>query len=663
MKQLFTKSFLPRVVLIVCIDYNIVETLAAMLEDYELFTVAGIDSTDVPDYMQRIAKEKKIVYIDRLLDYIKADLSLLDFCQSPECAKHILAIYSEENYWCPATHTMLYKALIERIIRKHLKVTSKIDIYRLVDEDEEHFHTICKLAYLLLEKQRKYFTKAEFSTLCLNQRLPGSGCYIGMGLLQILVHKCKYSFEFLHDSIQDFLASWYISQQPYFDQAFIVLDHLAPLLLVENRFGRVLRFLCGLSNFEVANKSPLKVSKIVLVPLIDSITSTISLEDDPTIAKMQLILLCLHETQDPSIVKKFVQKRQTIFDLHFENSRQFEADLEILAFIIAHSELSQWSVEVPLEKRHIGDYLAMLVSDLLRSSAESTSKVKLHVVDGVTYRVSPLHPKTITPLKLKANIYCRITRELLHRLSQYYSPVKLKSDGSNPAYVSILACDCLKTAMEKQLFLIFEPIVAFHWLPVKSKSASRPQEEAPQNHLHMQREHDSEYIELVIMMTPFPNRIRFVIPGTRQEISIELCNNNSPDFLWSGIESHLNHDVTLAHVFSESDIGSGQLIVPSLPLPPQMHSHSQILTSDTLEPLGESLPGRHSPNRLEAMATLQSSTFADGITSNHQGHQALQNHQQDPIGSVVGSPFNYGSTSVTQPLRHSIWCNSPFCHS
>ena len=668
MKQLFTKSLLPLAVLIVCIDYNLVETLATMLESYELFTATGIDSTDVPDYMQWVAKERKIVNIDRLLDYIKADLSLLDLCRNPECTNHILAIYSEDKYQCPTTRTALYKSLTERIIRKHLKAASAVDIYHLDDEDDEHFRTVCKVAYLLLHKKRKYFTKAEFSTLCLTQRLPGSGVYVGMGLMQTLVHKSQYSFQFLHDSIQDFLASWYISQQPYYDQAYIVLDSLAPSLLLENRFGRVLRFLFGLSNFHTANKLPLNVSKIVLVPLIDSITAAISLEDDPTIAKLQLILACLHETQDPNIVKKFVTKRQSILNLHFEDSKQFEANLEVLAFIIAHSDLNQWSVEVPFENKHIGDFLAMLVSDQLHSSSEPTSKVKLHVVDGVTYRVSPLYPKTITPLKLKVNIYCRLTRELLHRFSQYYSPIKLKSDGSNPAYVSILACSCLKSAMETKLFLQFEPVVALHWLPVSntSRSASRSQEEAPQNHLHMQREHNGQYTELVIMMTPFLNRLKFILPGTKQEVSIELCNNDSPDFLWSGIETNVNQDVTLAHAFSESDVGTCQMIVPSLPLPPQAHSHSQILTSNMHEPLRESLPiaRRHSPNRLEAMATLPTSTFTDGTMGNRQEYQAIQSRQQDWMGSVVGSPFNYGSTfSVAQPLRHSIFKPGVIVHS
>ena len=70
--------------------------------------------------------------------------------------------------------------------------------------------------------------------------------------------------------------------------------------------------------------------------------------------------------------------------------------------------------------------------------------------------MSPIDPKKIFVTKSKSNVCSRIVRELFHRLLQLYSPIKLKSDGSNASYISILACGCLQELVETQRVLTLE---------------------------------------------------------------------------------------------------------------------------------------------------------------------------------------------------------------
>lgn len=654
MKGLLRKESFPNALLVVFVRYSLVEKLSKSMKDYELFKTEGVESCNVLDNIQMMAKEKVVKNIDHLLDYIRMNTQLHELCRNPELAEHVLMIYSEGNCQCPATVTILYKTLVERILAKNLKLSQpRVDIDALDFDYKNHFHSLCSLAYHTWINYKEHYTKIEFSRMCLKSQIPGSGSWVGLGLVESLVYKENYSLIFIHSSMQEFLAALYVFQQPHFDQAFIVLEKLAPSLQTDKRCKRILQFLCGLCHTEQVSGSPLKINKIILLPLLEHVASTISLLEDPQFSKTQLILNCLHETQDSSIVRKFVQKRPSIFNVCFGDNMQSEAELQILAFIIASSGIDQWRVQVPLEKCHIGDFLVMLVNDQVESLIEVSSKVHMVVVDGSTYSVYPAHPKKDESFKLKPNIYSRIIRELLHRLSQYHSPMKLKSDGSNSAYVSVLACDCLKNVMNSQFVLTFEPITALHWLEMKSKSVSRSQEEIVQNQSHM-RLHGCQYMELVMMTTPFPQRIRFVVPGTNEELCVELCSNNSPDFLSNGIESQVDLDTTLTGCFPQSNMEPGLLVSPSLPLPKQTHSKAITVAPSAVEPL------REDTNHLESTVDPGTTAMPETITlpgadiERRREHEEtlFQKGQQDAAGDTFNSPFNYttGYNSV-QPAQ------------
>ena len=329
----------------------------------------------------------------------------------------------------------------------------------------------------------------------------------------------------------------------------------------------------------------------------------------------------------------------------------------MLSYCLAHSGVEEWKIETISEKQYLMDYLSMLVMDQL--SLDAKSHFKLQIIEGTLIQLSPVNPKVSTPIKSKSNIFCRLIRELLHRFLQLYSPIKLKSDGSNVSYVSVLACKCLQDQMETRNLLTLEPITAVHWLPVKpkEKKSSAQNDTNPQTLFHMQQ-HGNQHVEFVLMTSPYPDRIRFIMPGTRDEIVIELSTNNSPNFNLTGIEDHLDLNGTRSRVFHHEthfDTSHAKLILPSLPLPDQTHSKSVTLAPEVSEPPRTPMQRQRLFENLETITTphpdtLQQSTV-DSV-NRIQGQITIHNRCEYNAGAY-GSPFSCLNGSTLEPIQTS----------
>ena len=144
--------------------------------------------------------EKKVRNIDRLLDYIRANPKIHDLCKSPEIVEHVLTHFIENNHQCPETITSLYKALVEKVLAKHLD-KSQVSIKDLDFNHEHHFYSLCSLAYHLVEKKSETFNKTDFSLTCLLEQIPVSSPSFGLGLVQTLIHNGSHRFVFFAGSI------------------------------------------------------------------------------------------------------------------------------------------------------------------------------------------------------------------------------------------------------------------------------------------------------------------------------------------------------------------------------------------------------------------------------------------------------------------------------
>lgn len=637
LSQLLSRSVLPKCLIIVAVEYIHSEIVIANAPSYELFEMKGVRKDDVYETVLAKGRVLHLKSTDRIADYIRAYPELQDMCRDPGLVQQVLEVYLV-NCQCPRTVTSLLKAIVDKIVAKASESGASSD------EIQEHLKYICFLAFQSLK--HKDFSPYEFSCICADLGIPGSRTKLGLGLMQIFVYKDRVSCKFRHKTLQAFLAALYLRHQPIFDQAYLTLEFV-PKVIFDDNYRLILIYFCGTANTYLTQSSSLNVAKITLYPLLESVADRLSLEENPEPKKLLLLLNCLYEAQDSSLTRKFLSRRQHLLTIPLKKEESMFAEfiLSMLAYCIAHSGINRWMIEAASEDRFLMDYFKMLITDQL--SSDSKSSFEIRFVEGFHQQVSPIDLRKIFAAKSKGNVYSRILRELFHRLLQLYSPIKLKSDGSNMSYISLLACHCLQELVETQRVLTLEPISASHWLPMKSKASknSSQQEQNPQTILHMQQNHDNQHTEFVVMLVPFPQGLKFIMPGTRQEIGIELCTNNSPDFLLTGIEDSLNL-MSTRRFFEEthSGVSSGKMILPGLPLPKQTHSRALTIAPDVPEPPRAS---RHSIQTSvdENLATPVPDTVHSihESTDRREGQAIIQNRQRDPIG-VHGSLFNFNGS-------------------
>ena len=167
--------------------------------------------------------------------------------------------------------------------------------------------------------------------------------------------------------------------------------------------------------------------------------------------------------------------------------------------------------------------------------------------------------------------------------------------------------------------LAIEPIHAIHWLTspmkedeIKSLTLKRTKEDT-ELCSHMTT-HNMQQVEMILMVSPMPNRIHYVDPLTKDKIPIQLCRNPLPYDREGQIVTSLKHrlmtDIKQSTVvtLSESSSGSSCLVALPLPIPKSDNDlFSRVITSvDNLwsshEARGENPEAIEEPNHDEEYA-------------------------------------------------------------
>ena len=651
LSQLLSKAILPNCAIVAAAQYKDVEKVITKVPKYELFEMKGVSEASVYDVILMKGKKMNLKSTDRIADYIRAYPELLQMCRYPALMELVLEVFKTNKYQCPKTVTQLIKDIVDIKIERATKDGSLASIVV-----EEYIEFVCYFAYVSME--REHFSEYEFSCVCTNIGISGPRMQFGLGLVQILIEKDRVSCKFIHRTIQMYLAALYIRNRPIFEQAYLTLE-LSNKILSNDQHAEhyltLLAYFCGTAHTHWLHTSSLNIGKITLYPLLETLAEKLSFGESRDSKNLLIFFRCLYEAQDPNIVRKFLSRRQKLLKIPIrdEKGRMLsEPKLLIVSYCVAHSGVNSWVIEASPENIFMVDYFKMLITDQLSSDAKSTFQVR--IVQGSLNQLSPSDPNDASPSKLKSNVYSRIARELFHRLLQLHSPIKLKSDGSNAAYISLLACECLQKEMEAQKVLRLQSICSCHWLPMKSKTkkVEGQKDENQQTLIHMRHKHDNEYVEFVIMMRPFPHRIVFITPGTFNEIVIELCTDNSPDFLPTGIGHNHELPLSMFTLYTETQFSAtAKLVVPDLPLPKQTHSRALTVAPDVPEPPRAHNQQRKTPSDnfgfdKAAIPVEDSSTYPLLQSTERQEGRAVvaQPGHQDQVGA-------YGSTITFSGVR------------
>ena len=153
----------------------------------------------------------------RLNSYLKENSIIDNLCYNPFILSILLCI-AKEYEELPKTQTDLYSKFIIYTISRFLQRLTIIkrevsNLDELPLQFKEHFLEICKYAYNTLQYDKIIFTASELKTdFPAFADAPGS--WSGLGLLKaakyFTIEEC-ISYNFLHLSIQEYLAAYYIT--------------------------------------------------------------------------------------------------------------------------------------------------------------------------------------------------------------------------------------------------------------------------------------------------------------------------------------------------------------------------------------------------------------------------------------------------------------------
>ena len=204
--------------------------------------VLGFGVKDIFSYIRNELAED---ISEQLEKELKMREDVLSLCYIPFVCSMLVRVYYLCDYTLPNTLTKFYKKyLLYAIQRSMTKQELDPDTVESLDELQEDqkraFDELCYFAYMNLKTQNTTFNRNEMLKLS-----DSSKCeHFGLTNCYKIADTTKY--QFLHLTIQEFLAAWWISQQD--DQKTLFGEHFQ-----DTHFRMTLTFVAGLTELKDDN--------------------------------------------------------------------------------------------------------------------------------------------------------------------------------------------------------------------------------------------------------------------------------------------------------------------------------------------------------------------------------------------------------------------------
>ena len=181
--------------------------------------IVGFTEEDRLDYI-KTALQSDNDKVKELTHYLQSNPTINALCYIPLNMTILLCLFEGSIGKLPKTQTDMYRKFIEmtivRFIEKLDSDVSKVitNIAKLPHPYNKMFEELAKLAYKALKVDKIVFTLDEIKNDCPNIAMMPSN-WNGLGLLKTVQYFNaeigNVTFHFLHFSIQEYMAAWYIS--------------------------------------------------------------------------------------------------------------------------------------------------------------------------------------------------------------------------------------------------------------------------------------------------------------------------------------------------------------------------------------------------------------------------------------------------------------------
>ena len=179
----------------------------------------------------------------KLINDLKVRNDVQSLCYVPLVCSMVILVYCKEGGHLPTTLTQLYENFILQTIRRHVKrhdlnPHTLCSLSSLPSQLAKPLQEMCQLAYTNLANTTMTFSLHQL------QSLSGAVKEDYLGLMTRFTEYDEEKYQFLHLSIQEFLAAWWIAKQEKKTEE-VFKDHFD-----DDHFRMCLRFVAGLTHLE-----------------------------------------------------------------------------------------------------------------------------------------------------------------------------------------------------------------------------------------------------------------------------------------------------------------------------------------------------------------------------------------------------------------------------
>ena len=180
--------------------------------------IVGFTEEDRLEYIQTALENHE--QVEALQHYLQSNPTINALCYIPLNMTILLCLVEDGIDRLPKTQTEMYKRFIEttiiRFIKKYENRDTIINIAALPHPYDKLLKELARLAYKALKTDKIVFTLSEINKDSPNLTMTSNN-WNGLGLLKAVqcyskeIGNDQVTFHFLHFSIQEYMAAWYIS--------------------------------------------------------------------------------------------------------------------------------------------------------------------------------------------------------------------------------------------------------------------------------------------------------------------------------------------------------------------------------------------------------------------------------------------------------------------
>ena len=523
----------------------------------------------------------------QLVLYLKTHPIIGELCIIPRMAAILASLYAADNKVIKATETIVVSKMVLRWVELAVEITGVKSLYKLPAEKKEHLLHIAQIAYhsLMYSKNGSFsLDPTEVSYVNLQEGYSSLEDVNNFDLIQCRGNSVQ---SFLSCIIQEFLAAFYLSYLPQDEQiAFYYETFPKNIRPLQN----VCLFHFGLTRLET--EAFLNSSKLIVAGMIESMGHVaMKLEGSLYLDLQKLIQACLYEAQNPTLVRTFTQQYTKLMKITFPDVCALDDGrlTTQLTYVILQSGIKLWEIEIPNENARGKTAAIVFPISMAETSIKVAVKVQPNPNSTVTVtaffnerlsrptgRATDMIPRGKSEeereLYFQHAMKCTGRRETLHRVTQLYSPVLVKSDAADPAFASLLACECVEQKLMEEV--VIEPIHPIHTFQLSSKSRKAKMADGERDataRKHVEKKHQNNYMEIIVLNKPSVKSITFQPPGGVQQCRLVMSGEKLASPMSGRIAMEVEAEKLLDHFMTcvqADDSGTAtKMICHGLPLP------------------------------------------------------------------------------------------------